>query len=834
MRSGGRSRCGRTRPGARFTFDPDELRAAVARRTRLLLVNSPHNPTGTVLTDEELRRSSPTSCVARDLDRVTDEVYEHLTFDGVEHVPLASLPGMRERTVSISSAGKTFSVTGWKIGWLCAPARLVRAVATVKQFIDLRPQGRSRLRSPTGCSRERDWVEALRSSLQRAATGSRPGWQRVGLTVHRAGRHLLRAADVRPLGIDDGVAFARALPSEAGVAAIPSAVFCDDVDVGPAVPALRVLQTRRRARRGGRPADPVRRQPPTLSHPRVTGMAPMSLHRAKPPILLELDLTQPLVEHEPDDPIAKVRSRGKPRLRPVLRALREAGTDDAVAGLVAKVGDSPTLTLAGAQELRDAVAVFAESGKPTVAWSDTFGEGRAATIPYYLATAFREIWLQPSGELNFIGLATEVGFLRGVLDKLDVVPEIGQRHEYKNAADRIGQKGFTPAHREAADRLAESAWETSLGVRRRRARGPRSTGCASLVDRAPLFPDEALAEHLVDRVGYRDEVYASCAGRSAATSGSCSPSGGSRQVPRRNGSSTRCGRRRHRASPWSTPCGGIVVGRSRRSPVQGPVMGGDTISAALRAAVRDDRVRAIVLRVESPGGSSVASDMIWREVVCAREAGKPVVVSMGSIAGSGGYYIACPADVIVAQPGTLTGSIGVLGGKVVTSGLTDRVGLSYEAVQRGRHARMYSTRAPFLDSERERLEQWLDRIYDDFTGRVAQGRGMTRDAVHEVAKGRVWTGADAARIGLVDELGGLHRAAEIARSRAGLPADAPLRPAVSVPPLQRLKPPRSTDDPRAAASMSVWSSGWGALAGLAADLGLPSLGPLTMPAVRLG
>jgi protease-4 len=283
--------------------------------------------------------------------------------------------------------------------------------------------------------------------------------------------------------------------------------------------------------------------------------------------------------------------------------------------------------------------------------------------------------------------------------------------------------------------------------------------------------------------------------------------------------------------------GGIVTGRSRRTPLQGPVMGSDTVTAAIRAAVRSDKVRAIVFRVDSPGGSAVASDSICREVECARAAGKPVIVSMGALAGSGGYYVACQADVIVAEPGTLTGSIGVLGGKFVTTGLTDRVGLSYGSVQRGEHARMYSTHRPFDGGEQERMDAWLDRVYVDFTGKVAHGRGMTPEAVHQVARGRVWTGADAQGNGLVDELGGLRHAVGLARQRAGLPDDAPVRPAVSVPPIARLKPPRSTDDPRAAAStsvaVSVWTSGWGSFADLAATLGLPAAGPLTMPSIRL-
>jgi protease-4 len=254
-------------------------------------------------------------------------------------------------------------------------------------------------------------------------------------------------------------------------------------------------------------------------------------------------------------------------------------------------------------------------------------------------------------------------------------------------------------------------------------------------------------------------------------------------------------------------------------------MGSATVSAAFRAARRNDRVAAVLFRVDSPGGSAVASDTIWREVSLTRDAGKPVVVSMGALAGSGGYYVACPADVIVAQPATITGSIGVLGGKVVVRDLLERVGLTTGSAARGQHAQMFSVRERFSETEQERLAAMLDRIYAEFVQKVADGRNMTYDAVHEVARGRIWSGADAKANGLVDELGGLRDAAALARERAKLPASAPLRPALHVPPLARLKRPTSSDDPRAAAAMSAW----GDLAGLAAALGLPAGGPLRMP-----
>jgi protease-4 len=553
---------------------------------------------------------------------------------------------------------------------------------------------------------------------------------------------------------------------------------------------------------------------------------------ASKPILLEIDLTHPLIEVEPDDPIAKFRTRGRPRLRPLLRALHEAGDDERVGGVIARIGGSG-VTLAQAQEIRSAVTAFRASGKPAVAWAETFGESGPGSIGYFLATGFGEIWLQPSGDVNLLGLSAEVQFVRGLLDKLGVEPQMRQRYEYKNAADRMTRTQMTDAHREAIGRLTESSWEQVVeGVAQARSLTVDEVRAAA--DRAPLLAADALDGRLVDKLGYRDEVYASV----RRTIGSDVRLLFADKWTRHEQPVARVIRKvKEKKAPGIAVVdgyGGVVMGRSRRSPLMGQVMGSDTISAAIRVAVGDERVKAIVFRVDSPGGSYVASDTIWREVVCARAAGKPVVVSMGTVAGSGGYFVACPADVIVAEPGTITGSIGVFGGKAVVAGLTDRLGLRYDSVQQGRNALMYSTHRPFDDAELERLDAFLDHVYDDFTAKVADGRAMTREAVHAVAKGRVWTGADAADIGLVDTLGGLRDAVRLARERAGLPADAPARPAVTIPPLARLKPPRSSDDPRAAAaSASLWSDGWGEHAGIAQRLGLSAYGPLTMPGITL-
>jgi protease-4 len=563
--------------------------------------------------------------------------------------------------------------------------------------------------------------------------------------------------------------------------------------------------------------------------------------RQAAPLLLELDLTGGLLPAQPPDLAGRLQSRGTPTLPGVVRALGEAAQDPQVQGLVAKIGGT-SLRLADAQELAAAVQGLRARGKRTWAWAESFGEFGPGTAGYLLATAFDEIWLQPSGDLGLTGVAIESVFLRGALDKLGVEPQLGQRHEYKNAADVFLRSEYTPAHHEAYERLAVSSFDAVVGAVAA-ARGLAPDVVRELADRAPLPAADALAAGLVDRLGYRHEVYA------AARAGAVGP--GDRQPDQEPEGEARLryvtAYSRHRAPHEAIrervaqrgqqvvalvhAVGEIRLGRSGRG-LRGPALGSDTLTAALRAAGRDDGVGAVVLRVDSPGGSYVASDAVWAAVREVRAAGTPVVVSMGAVAASGGYFVAAPADAVLALPSTLTGSIGVLGGKPVVADLLTRLGIGTGAVTAGRNARMFSTRARFSDEQWDRVQASLDRIYDDFVGKVAAGRGMTREAVHEIARGRVWTGADALERGLVDELGGLERAADVARERAGLPAEAPLRPYPHVPLVRRLRPARSSDDLAAAAAAGLPAvSGPDGL--LAHALGLAPGAVLLMPPVRL-
>jgi protease IV len=559
--------------------------------------------------------------------------------------------------------------------------------------------------------------------------------------------------------------------------------------------------------------------------------------RRATPLILELDLTQGMAEGPPADPLNAVLSRHKVRLSDVLDGLRRAGEDDRVQGLIAKVGGQP-IGLATVQELREAIGKFRAAGKLAYAWSESFGEFGQGNSPYYLATAFDRIYLQPSGSLGLTGVVVEQVFLRSALDKIGVNFEAGERREYKTAAHQFTEERFTDAAREENQHLAASiAAQLTTAIADRR--GKTTDDARALLDRGPFLPQQALAEGLVDVLGYRDEAYAAIRQKSG-------PDPALQFLSRYQRSHNLAQRARKLPNPRERfvaviyATGPIRLGRSGRTPMGGSWMGSDTVAAALRAAAADERAGAILLRVNSPGGSATASDTIWREVVRARAGGTPVVVSMGDVAASGGYYISMAADEIITQPGTLTGSIGVVVGKPVVENLMGRAGFTTDRVTEGAHGRMFSPTHAFSDDEWGIVNSWLDQIYADFTGKVASGRGLSDAEVEAVARGRVWTGVDAVGNGLADGLGGLSDAAVAARRRAGLPADAPLRLFPRVSPLDQLRPRENSEDRAAALPGGPLSglsgAGWpglaAALGGLPGGLGQlvwPASGPLMMP-----
>ena len=366
----------------------------------------------------------------------------------------------------------------------------------------------------------------------------------------------------------------------------------------------------------------------------VGGAAFAIAKRAIPPkVILEVNLEQRLVEYVPDDPVARIVSGRVPTMLNLIEALQRAATDHRVVGLIARVGEAG-LPLADVQEIRDAVIAFRHTGKPAIAYAETFGEGGKANGSYYLATAFDKIYLQPSGELGLAGLMTETPFLRGTLDKLGFVPRMDHRAEYKNAMNELTETKYTPAHKEATEKIVDSAFgQLVAGIAE--ARKMSTNDVRALINRGPFLADEALKAKLVDKLAYRDAAYD--------------------DIKKQVGPHAKflyASKYLDRAgSPYDEGdtvaliygVGDIHRGKSGYNAIfQNVSMGADTVAAAFRAAADDKSVKAILFRIDSGGGSYVASDTIWREVVRAKKAGKPIIVSMGAVADPAAISSHCP------------------------------------------------------------------------------------------------------------------------------------------------------------------------------------------------
>ena len=486
--------------------------------------------------------------------------------------------------------------------------------------------------------------------------------------------------------------------------------------------------------------------------------------------VLEIDFERGFVEQQPSDPLAKILGGGDSSVTDLVAALERASKDDRVVGLVGHLG-AGGYGMGVTQELRDAVQAFRASGKFALAYSESFGEFGPGNQGYYLATAFDEVWLQPSGDVGLSGLVAESMFLRGTFDKLELGVRMDHRHEYKNAMNQYTERGYTPAHREALAKVLTSMHgQMVAGISA--ARGLDPTATAALIDRGPFLGPEAKEANLVDHLGYRDEFMARVHERADGDNNSSHKA----ELLFHDKYLARAGRPHTKGTRIAVVygVGPVMRGGNSFDPLfgGGATMGSKTVAGALRQAIDDPEVKAIVFRVDSPGGSYVASDTIWRETLRAKQAGKPVIVSMANVAGSGGYFVAMHATKIVAQPGTITGSIGVLGGKILTRKLFERLGVTHGSIKTAANADMFSELEDYSAHGWQRFQAWLDRVYADFTAKVADGRGLPLARVQEIAKGRIYTGEDAKAIGLVDELGGWSVALKLAREAAGLDPDA--------------------------------------------------------------
>jgi protease IV len=476
--------------------------------------------------------------------------------------------------------------------------------------------------------------------------------------------------------------------------------------------------------------------------------------------ILEANFERQMVEDIPDEPAAKALLNDRAVVRDVVDALDRGASDNRVLGLVARIG-AVRMGTAQVQELREAVARFRAHKKPALAFAETFGEFGPGNNAYYLATAFDQIYLQPSGDVGLTGLMLESPFIKGTLAKLGTRFHGDHRYEYKNALNFFTESKYTPPHKEAMTALMNS-WFNQIKDGVTQARHIAPDQFQALVDNGPYLGQEAVTAHLVDGLAYRNEVYEQMKKKA----------GGGAELLYLDKYLDRAGRPHEKGKTIALVygVGGVSRGKSDYDPVQGELtMGSDTVAGAIRAASEDKDVKAILFRVDSPGGSYVASDTIWQEVVRARKAGKPVIVSMGDLAGSGGYFVAMAADKIVAQPGTITASIGVLAGKLLSSGFWDKVGISWDEVHVGAKATMFTGTHDYTPDQWQRFENWLDRIYVDFTSKVADGRHLPKDRVLAIAKGRIWSGQDAKALGLIDEVGGLDTALQLAKKAASIP-----------------------------------------------------------------
>ncbi len=489
-------------------------------------------------------------------------------------------------------------------------------------------------------------------------------------------------------------------------------------------------------------------------------------------VVLELDLQRPVVEGSAGAGL--LAGQAAMSSRDIVFALEKAATDPRVKGLYARIGGDGH-GLATAMDIRAAVLAFRKSGKPAVAFSESFGELSPGTGGWFVATAFDEIWLQPAGTVSLTPLSAETIFVRDGLAKLGVEPSFSARKEYKNAVNTFTEQGLTAPHNEAMSALLTSSQQALVAaVAKDRPAVGNDAAVAAALAGGPFTDEQALATHLVDHLGYRDEALAAVAARAGLVDTKLVPLLWTHLYLERAGSPYSDGKGTGVAVVAAV--GQIHRGKSTSDPLTGSnTVGSDTVASALRDAVNDDDIKAIVLRIDSPGGSVVASETIAHEVQRARAAGKPVIASMANIAGSGGYYIAMDADAIVASPGTITGSIGVYAGKMVTTKLWEQLGVNYETIAVGdADTSFFSTDAPYSAAARARLDGLVDGIYTSFVSKVAAGRHKTFGEIEPVARGRIWSGTDAHARGLVDVLGGWPETLAAVRTALKLEATASL------------------------------------------------------------
>jgi len=468
---------------------------------------------------------------------------------------------------------------------------------------------------------------------------------------------------------------------------------------------------------------------------------------------LLLEISDSYLEAPPQDVLGRLLRRYERTLVDLLTMIREAQVDHRIKGMIVQI--SPLAIGWGkAQDIRDALLEFKKSGKPLLALLQT--EISGSNKEYYVASAADRVYLSPDVTAPLSGLAAQFLFLGGVWDKLDVQMDVEKVREYKTFGDMIANKEMTAAHREMENSILDSL-DAQFVAGLAQGRGLEPGAVRALIDHCPVSAVEFEAARLSDGTKYLQDLHEELGGKQT-------PLVETRDYAHVDPKSLGLDVGPSIAVVYAV--GGIVSGEGGTS-LQGQTVGADTLTRALNDAADDDRARAIVFRVDSPGGSALASDLVWRATQQARRR-KPVIVSMSDVAASGGYYMAAGANRIVAQPATLTGSIGVVLVRPSIKGLLARLGITTETISRGEFAALEDLTTPLSPAGRQKLIDEMDHIYDVFVDRVANGRTMTAERVNEIGRGRVWTGAQARDNGLVDELGGFMTAIQAAKTAAGI------------------------------------------------------------------
>jgi protease IV len=508
----------------------------------------------------------------------------------------------------------------------------------------------------------------------------------------------------------------------------------------------------------------------------LLGWAVTAARPAAPPAstVLVLDLRQGLTDQETASPLALIEGKSNSVLG-IEQVLRAAEHDDRIKGLIVRLPEG-AMTPAASDELRLAIRRFRASGKPALAHSQGMYADGTVVSTYELAAATGEIWMQPGSSFQVTGLARDDVFLRGFFDKHGIQPDYQQRYQYKTAVNSYLYSDYTPAHRESELSWMGSVFATAIG-NAAADRGRPAAGLEKLLVAGPYLADDARANGLIDKVGEVHDAEAAMLSRAGQGAKLVRFADYAAQTPTfAQASSDGVG------DPPSIAVisaeGDIMTGTgpSTPSPFSGDqTIRSDDVAKAFYSAIDDPSVRAIVFRVSSPGGSDTASEQILAAVRAAKAAGKPVVVSMGTYGASGGYWISSQATEIVAEPSTLTGSIGVFGGKFALGDALSRFGVDMRGLKvGGDFADSGSPEKPMTPAQNAAFSAWMDRIYDGFVARVAEGRRLPVQQVQAIARGRVWTGAQARALGLVDRLGGFYDAVDRAKALAGMKGSARL------------------------------------------------------------